>query len=421
MSTIEQKIYKERFFDLHFEEVLRQLPALLVVGPRTIGKTTTLARRAKTVVRLDDELQAGAFLAGPDAALKAQPEPVLLDEWQHAPGILGAVKRSVDQNSSPNRFYVTGSVQAEISNQTWPGTGRMTRVAMYPMTVREQVGRASGMTFFDKIASGEELVPAKDSPDLLGYIELALQSGFPEAALKLEGQARLAWLEGYIGDLLTHDIEQIEESSTRGRDQQRLRRYFESYAVNSAGVLDHKTIYDAAEINRKTAVAYERLLDDLLIVNSLPAWATNRLKRIVHNPKRYLIDASLIAAVLRLDERGVLADSDLLGRIIDTFVVAQLRPEVGHSKTRPRLFHLRTQEGRKEIDVIAELAGNQVIGIEIKAGGAPDRSDAAHLRWLRDELGDRFVRGVVLHTGPHTWEIDNKIIAVPISVLWGGD
>ena len=85
---------------------------------------------------------------------------------------------------------------------------------MYPMTVGEQIGRRGRTPFFDRVADGEELTVPAECPDLRGYVELALRSGFPDAALSLTGDARRAWLESYIEDLLTHDV-----SSLRGRRQ----------------------------------------------------------------------------------------------------------------------------------------------------------------------------------------------------------
>jgi hypothetical protein len=275
------------------------------------------------------------------------------------------------------------------------------------------------VTFFDRLAAGDELVVPRETPDLRGYVELALRSGFPFAALRLTGLPRRAWLESYLDDLLTHDVEQLEESETRGRDPHRLRRYFEAYVLNSAGAAEHKKIFDAAQITRVTAAVYEALLTDLLVVERVPAWTSNRLKRLVKQPKRYVVDPALIAAALRIDEQGVISDGDLLGRILDSFVAAQLRPEITVSSTQPRLFHLRTEQGRHEIDLVAELAGRRVIAIEIKASSAPTAGDARHLVWLRDLLGDRFVAGVVFHTGPRLFEIDERIVAAPISALWG--
>jgi uncharacterized protein len=370
-------------------------------------------------VRLDVEAEAVAFRADPDAALRGLEEPVLLDEWQAVPGVLGAVRRAVERNPAPNRYLLTGSVRSELDVEVWPATGRIVRVPMHPMTVREQLGLAGGPTFFDRIGGGDELVVPDDTPDLPGYVDLALRSGFPSAALALTGRPRRAWLESYIDNLLTHDVETLERSPTRRRDTARLRRYFEAYAINSAGHADHKTIFDAAGINRITARAYDRLLEDLLIVDELSSWSTNRLKRLVKAPKRYVVEPALIAGVLRMDTRGTLRDGDLLGRILDTFVAAQLRPEAVASQSGPQLYHVRTESGRREIDIVAEVAGERVIAIEVKADAAPQARAAAHLRWLRDELGQGFVLGVVLHTGPRVYELDDRIVAAPISSIWG--
>ena len=271
------------------------------------------------MVQLDREAEAVAFRADPDAALRGLPEPILLDEWQVVPGVLGAVKRAVDSRPDPGRFIVTGSVRGDLEAELWPGTGRLTRVPMYGLTLREQLGESRRPTFLDRVVGGDELKPAPNTPDLRGYVELLLRSGFPEAALRLSEAARQRWLESYIDQLLTRDVEQLDAR----RDPARLRRYFEAYALNTAGVIEDKAIYDAAGIDRKTALAYEALLTNLLVVEALPAWTTNRLKRLVLAPKRHVIDAALVASILRLDVNAILRTGDLIGRLLDTFVVSQ--------------------------------------------------------------------------------------------------
>jgi hypothetical protein len=77
------------------------------------------------------------------------------------------------------------------------------------------------------------------------------------------------------------------------------------------------------------------------------------------------------------------------------------------------------EQGRHEVDVIVELGGGRVIACEVKASSAPHSSDAVHLRWLRDQLGDRFIGGVVFHTGPQLYRMDDRIVAAPICALWG--
>ena len=114
----------------------------------------------------------------------------------------------------------------------------------------------------------------------------------------------------------------------------------------------------------------------------------------------------------------MLVSGDLIGRFIDTFVISQLRAQAAASGTRYRLSHLRNSDGRREVDVIAELGGGRIVGIEIKSAASVSRSDARHLEWLRDTLQDRFAAGIVVHTGPDTFELSNRITATPISALW---
>lgn len=406
--------YKPRLVDGLIDGLLAGLPAVMVTGPRAAGKTTTAARHAASIVRLDRPAEAAVFRADADVALAEYEEPILLDEWQEVPSILGAVKRAVDADPRPRRFLLTGSVRADLEAATWPGTGRVVRAPMYGMTVREQLGRVEAEPLPDRLAAGVPLSVPPDPPDLRGYVELALRSGFPDAALLMSPAAGAQWLEGYVDQLITRDAIGIEPR----RDPARLRRYFGAYALNSAGIVADATMLRAAGIDRRTAVAYEQLLTNMFIVEALPAWTSNRLRRLSLGPKRYLVDPALIAAALRLDSHAVLRDGDLLGRVLDTFVVAQLRSELAVCKTRPHLYHLRESRGRHEVDVVAELGGQNLLAFEVKADSAPGADAARHLVWLRDRLGERFVHGTVFHTGPAVYGLSDRISAVPICALW---
>ncbi len=149
-----------------------------------------------------------------------------------------------------------------------------------------------------------------------------------------------------------------------------------------------------------------------------PAWTSHRLERLARSPKRYLADVSLLAAALRVDAEGILRDGELVGRVVDTFVASQRHAELELSQTRPRLFHLREEQGRHEVALVAELGGRRIVGIEVKATSAPRADDARHLAWLRDRLGDRFTAGVVFHTGPRSFSLGDRIVAAPIATLW---
>ncbi len=410
--------YVRRLIDNELPEVFAAHPAVLLIGPRAAGKTTTARRYVASIVRLDRPAEAAAFVADPDAALAHVQEPVLLDEWQVVPEILGAVKRAVDDDSRPGRFLLTGSVRADLDAQTWPGTGRLIRLSLRSLNERELAGATAARNPIDVLADGDPMALGQPdaAPDLPAYIRLALRGGFPDATVRLDGRERDRWLESYLDQILTRDAVELS-----GRDPARMARYFEVLALNSAGIVADSTIYEAAGIDRKTALAYERLLTNLFVLDVVPAWLTNRLARLVKAPKRYVTDPSLVGAALRVDEASVMRDGDLMGRVLDTFVAAQLRPEIEMSTRRPRLFHLRDKNGRHEIDLLAELGDDRVIAVEVKASASPARRDAAHLEWLRDHLGARFISGAVLHTGPKAFPLGDRMAAVPIASLWAAD
>jgi predicted AAA+ superfamily ATPase len=96
----------------------------MLTGPRASGKTTTALRHTVDAVRLDRPREAAAYRADPDVALAGHETPLLVDEWQLVPEVLGAIKRAVDSDATPGRFVVTGSVRSDLDDQTWPGTGR---------------------------------------------------------------------------------------------------------------------------------------------------------------------------------------------------------------------------------------------------------------------------------------------------------
>lgn len=412
--------YRKRLLDPLLDELAEQLPGLMIAGPRGAGKTTTVERRASTVVHLDQPVESAAFRIDPDVALEGLEEPVLLDEWQVVPEVFAAARRAIDRHHTSNRFYLTGSVTAEHRFEVYPGTGRIQRLAMYPMTVSELEGRAEADTFLDRIARGDSISLPDEVPDLRGYIDLALMSGYPVPALRLSDRSRETWLEDYVETLLSRDIETISgPGSGRPRDRAKLRKFFEAWALNTAGIVEQRRIYEAASVSKQTGESYEALLSRLMVVDHVPAWRSNRLKRLTGQTKRYLVDPGLVGALFRIDTAGVMADGDMLGRLLDTFVTAQLRPELVVSRSRPRMYHLRTKNGRQEIDLLLELSGHGLIGIEVKASAAPDRSDARHLAWLRDEVGDRFLAGIVFHTGPLPYQLDEKITAAPIASIWG--
>jgi hypothetical protein len=409
-----------RLADRTLRHLIAELPtALLLVGPRAAGKTTTLSELAAETVPLDHPTDGALFRVDPDAALADRAEPLLLDEWQAAPEVLGAVKRSLDApgGARPGRYLLTGSVREDLipSQGTWAGTGRLTRLRMYGLTAREMSGATQGRGFVDRAANGGDLGAAADAPDITGYVDLALRGGFPQAALISDTGARTTWLTGYVDQLVARDLTELLGFSTREPDK--LRNLLVALAINSAGIVSDQSLMQTIEVTRQTLNSWERILDALFIVEHMPAWRRNRNKRLVAAPKRYIVDPAIWGALLGVDRDAILNDANLLGRAIDTFVAAQLRAELDWTEARHVLHHVRDHQGR-EVDLVAELTDGRLVAMEVKASPAPNDRDVRHLRWFRDE-NPQTVACVLFHTGPRSFTFRDGVQAVSISALWG--
>lgn len=416
--------YIPRLLDSALSEVLATFPAALLLGPRACGKTTSARCAASNVVELDDPRQAAPFRADPSAALRAQlrrrghtPGPVLLDEWQEVPEVLGAVKRAVDKGAGPGSFLLTGSIRAAPTSASWPVTGRVIELDMHPMTVLEL--QASGRPRTDLIArlfdgATDDLVLPAHVPDLIGYVDLAIVGGYPPA-VRLDQSERRIWLESYAEQLILRDIPKLGDI----RDPLVLRRLLRAIAEHTAGLVSDTELAISADMSVKATRRQERMLENLRIVEALTPWHSNRISRLIKARKRFLVDPGLATALLGVEADAVMSDGSLLGRILETFVMAQLRPLLGLNELGVRTYHLRQQDGRREVDVVLEAADGRIVGVEIKATSSPSVADARHLAWMRDQLGAQFVAGVVLSTASSIYSLGDRLSAVPIAALWG--
>ena len=413
--------YRPRRADAYLKELLTDFPAVMLTGARAIGKTTTAEQQVEAVARLDLPGTADSFRVDPDAALRRFPRPLLIDEWQEVPEVLAAVKRSVDHDGTPGQFVLTGSVRADLTQQMWPGTGRVVRMSMFGLTERELDNRLpkDRPNFVSKLAASglDDLAVPSTALTIDDYVALALRGGFPELVYReRSARSRRIWLSSYLDDLVTRDALSLGHS----RDPIKLRAYLNALALNNAGLPNHNTLYASAGINAKTADAYDSLLANLYVLDLVPAWprTTNRLHALMKAPKRYLLDTALAATAASLTTDVILSDTDLLGRFFDAFAVAQLRPELALMDPVPVRHHLRTQGGRQEIDLVLDLGRGRALALEFKAASSVSQSDARHLLTLRDDLGDRFVAGAVVHSGPAMFELGDRVYAVPLSAFW---
>jgi uncharacterized protein len=415
--------YQRRVVDDELDELLPQLPAILIDGPKGVGKTATASQRCTTIRRLDVEAEADVVRADP-MVLASDDRPVLIDEWQRVPAIFDAVRRLVDVDSHGGQFLLTGSAP---SAQTHSGAGRITTMRMRPLTLSER-GVEAPTVSLDGLLRGDSNVTGRTSVNLTDYVREILASGFP-GLRHLDGRALTRQLDSYLDRIVDHDL---AEAGLVVRRPATVMAWLRAYAAATGTAASWEKIRDAATSGvsdkpaKTTTIPYIELLTGLRILDPVPAWtpAHNHLRALTQQPKHYLADPALSARLvrrsatqlLRGDAPGTIVprDGGFLGGVFEALAALSVRTFA--QSCDARVYHLRTEGGRHEVDFIVE--GDQgVLAVEVKLSSTVDDADVRHLVWLREQLGDDCVGLVVTHTGPEAYRRSDGIAVIPLALL----
>ena len=155
----------------------------------------------------------------------------------------------------------------------------------------------------------------------------------------------------------------------------------------------------------------------MFIIRLLPAWSTNKGKRLVKAPKLFLNDTGLACHLAGYDNDGLNNDKTALGHLLENFVVCELYKQQTWSRKRCQLFHFRLATGF-EVDLVLEDNAGRLVGIEVKSAATVNAADFKGLRALAEIAGSKFVRGIVLYPGTSVISFTNKFHAIPLENLW---
>jgi uncharacterized protein len=413
--------------DGELDELLPGLAAVSLEGPKGVGKTATAARRAATILALDDPAQRELLRADPDR-LDRSPAPVLIDEWQREPVVWDAVRRSVDRDPAPGRFLLTGSATPTTA-PTHSGAGRIVSLRMRPMSLAER-GLAAPTVGLAQLLTGERAaVDGSGELSLPDYAEEIVRSGFP-GIRDLPPRARRAQLDGYLARIVERDF---PEQGHLVRRPATLRAWLAAYASATATTAAYNTILDAATPGdtdkpaKTTTIGYRDVLTQLWLLEPLAGWSPggNTFTRLAAVPKHHLADPALAARLLGADVPALLDDTvsgkpvprrgPLLGALFESLVTQSVR--VYAQAAEATVHHLRTRNGDHEVDLIVQRADHRVVALEVKLAGGVDDHDTVHLRWLRDRLGDDLLDAAVITTGSHAYRRRDGIAVVPAALL----
>ncbi len=421
--------YRARVADEVLDEVLPHLGAVAIEGAKAVGKTATAARRAGSVLRLDEPAQAEALRANPDLITTLEP-PLLIDEWQLVPQVWDQVRRAVDANPAGGRFLLTGSAQPPDTARLHSGAGRIVRLMLRPLSLAER-GLCSPTVSLRALVNGTEGPISGTSPvTLSSYTDEVLASGFP-GIRDLPDRPRGLQLDSYLDRIIDRDL---PATGVTVRHTAALRGWLAAYAAATSTTADYTTILNAATPGesdkpaRQTVAHYRDHLLRLFVLDPVDAWqpAFAPLARLTVSAKRHLVDPALAARLVGVGKAGLLTGGGArpstvtgtwLGALFESLATQSVRIYADAIGDGARVGHLRTKNSLHEIDLIVHRPDLTCVPIEIKLAPTVSDHDVRHLNWLRTQLGDRVTDRVVLTTGPHAYRRPDGVAVVPLALL----
>ncbi len=368
--------------------LLENVPAVGLIGPRQVGKTTMALEVAENrpSVYLDLESESGrARIGSPELYFEDHAdELVILDEVHRTPGLFGTLRGVIDagrrEGKGTGRFLLLGSAALELLAQSGETlAGRISFAELTPFDLTEV-----GVDHLD---------------------DLWVRGGFPDSFLARGNPGSLRWRRDFIRTYLERDIPELGPRIPA----ETLRRLWMMLAHNQGGLLNAARLARSLGVTGATIGRYLDLMVDLLLVRRLPPRLTNVGKRMVRSPKVYVRDSGLVHALLGLADKETLLGHPVVGTSWEGMVIENLLALVGD---RADASFYRTSGGA-EVDLVLDWPDGRVWAIEIKRSSTPKIE-----RGMRSALDDlQPERSFVVYAGKERFRLAADVGAVPLSDL----
>ena len=381
--------YLPRIVDDELTLRLEAFGATLIVGPKWCGKTTTGEQKAKSILRMQDPDRRDGYLATattkPSLLLKGA-NPRLIDEWQVAPVLWDAVRTDVDQRQEEGLFILTGSTSVDNSKIMHSGTGRISRMKMYPMSLfesKESNGEISLKALFDHPDMDIDGIASELTVEKL--IFAACRGGWPAALRRKSDVAKLMIAKDYLNNICESDISTVDGVQ---RNPTWTNMILRSYARNVSTLAKKTNIYrdvaaNADSMTLQTMDTYLNALEKLFVIEDVEAWcpAIRSATTIRSGKKRGFIDPSIPVAALGLTPEYFQSDLKTFGFIFECLCIRDLKVYSQALGGRVSYYHDRMD---LEADAVLHLDDGRFALIEFKLGSREIEEGAKHLLQLQE-------------------------------------
>lgn len=405
--------YRHRAIEARIADISAQFPALLVTGPRQVGKTTLLrhvAGKDRRYVSLDDPTLRELAVSDPDLFLERFPPPLLIDEIQYAPGLLPYLKLRIDEHRTPGAFWLTGSQQFQMmKGVTETLAGRVAVINLLGFSQRERLGRRWAVEPFlpdAKVLARRGSVVIEGEKALY---EAIWTGGFP-ALVTGEAGDREVFYSSYLQTYLQRDVRDLAQVGSI----EAFTRFVRACAARTAQMLNLSDLARDVDVSVPTAKHWLSVLVASCQVFLLQPYHTSVTKRLVKTPKLYFLDTGLCAYLTGWTSPATLAAGAMRGAIFETYVVAEVLKSWWHQARTPHVYYYRDRDGR-EIDLVFEADG-KLWPVELKHAVTVRREWAGPFAAL-DRLKKPVGAGAVVCLTPSKLPVTRGVTALPIGAV----
>ncbi|NCN82953.1 MAG: ATP-binding protein [Candidatus Pacebacteria bacterium] len=414
-SYSQDELYYSRWLTEHLKDALETHAVIVLTGARQVGKSTLLRNeepfRSWRYHTFDDLETLEQARTNP-TSLWAGTENIVLDEVQRAPEVLLAVKQAIDTHPKKYRFVLSGSANLLLMQQVSESlAGRAVYFVLHPLTLGEQHRQPPPPLLTDLLSAqwpSESLV-ATQPPEPGSFL---LRGAMPGLVALTAPAAWLRWWEGYILTYLERDLRQIAQIDALLD----YRRLMELLALHTGQLLNQSEIGRDAGLTQPTAHRYINLLETTHLLERLAPYTAGRIQRLVKSSKVFWTDPALPVFLSGYFDEESLRTSREFGSFFEALVYQHLRVLSELMVPKARLYFWRTRTGQ-EVDFVVEQ-GKKLLAIEVKLTKNPHYQDTAGLRSFL-ETHKSAQGGVLLHAGKEIRYLDERIIAIPWTLITG--
>lgn len=425
--------YLKRIADDQLRQRLEAFGAVQIKGPKWCGKTTTAERQASSVVWMQDPDKRDGLLATARTApslLLSGDTPRLIDEWQVAPVLWDAVRHAVDKRGLQGQFILTGSTVVDSDEIMHSGTGRISTLVMYPMSLYESLesnGKISLKELFDNESINIDGITS--SLTIKDLIHAACRGGWPASLRLKDRQTSLMVAMDYADIICDEDISRVDKTR---RSPSLARLVMKSYSRNLCTLAKKSSMLadvtsEAEGMSMTTFDSYVGALEKLFVINDIEAWCPSiRSATVIRSgKKRCLVDPSIAVATLGLSPASLQMDLQTFGFIYECLCMRDLR--IYSQALGGRLSYYHDRYGL-EADAVLHLRDGRYALIECKLGSRDIEDGARHLLELGRLIRERNSKErqtplrepdlmIVLTGSEYAYRRPDGVFVVPIGCL----